>query len=246
MLVVAAAMMAPVSSKAWSFRHKAERKTARSAKDGSAQVLAQARHPSNRVLQHALYARERIDFRGRMRAQDEVSRLVQPEELTAEDEGRRHIGPQVQADGAAEHIEAMGRFEDDRSGTAVVRSWIEPHAELRGARTGHDEAVELDRCVDAQSGWDPRSVIEDVERAIGGRDVRAEHVGVGHVLGMASRPLGWLEAESASLLAVENTGKDRRAVEARQAQPLDVCVGGDERQHSSVADHTVVERRYRF
>src|SRR3990172_65094 len=46
MLVVAAAMIAPVSSKACSLRQSAERKTSRSAKDGSAQVLAQARHPA--------------------------------------------------------------------------------------------------------------------------------------------------------------------------------------------------------
>jgi len=43
---VEAAMIAPVPSKACSFRQRAERSTARAAKDGSAQVFAQARQPS--------------------------------------------------------------------------------------------------------------------------------------------------------------------------------------------------------
>src|SRR5688572_19084718 len=46
MLVVAAAMMAPVSWYAWSLRQSAERSTADEAKVGSAHVFAQARQPA--------------------------------------------------------------------------------------------------------------------------------------------------------------------------------------------------------
>ncbi len=46
MLVVAAAMIAPLSSLTCSFRHKAERSTAAGANVGSAQVFAQTRQPA--------------------------------------------------------------------------------------------------------------------------------------------------------------------------------------------------------
>ena len=46
MLVVVAAMMAPVSSKTCSFRHSADRSTAASANEGSAHVFAHIRQPA--------------------------------------------------------------------------------------------------------------------------------------------------------------------------------------------------------
>ena len=46
MLVVVAAMIAPVSVKTCSFRHSAERRTAVSANDGSAHVFAHIRQPA--------------------------------------------------------------------------------------------------------------------------------------------------------------------------------------------------------
>ena len=66
-------------------------------------------------------------------------------------------------------------------------------------------------------------------------------VGVAHVgHRRRPRPRPARSAQRAAALLVEQPREHRRAVEARQAQPVDAGVGADQRQHAAVADGAVM------
>ncbi len=62
----------------------------------------------------------------------------------------------------------------------------------------------------------------------------------------AFQSLDRLERPGAAALLIEQPRKHRRAVESRQAQPVDVGIGADQRQDPAVADRTVMQRQRRL
>ena len=88
-----------------------------------------------------------------------------------------------------------------------------------------------------------RREVVDLEAAVGGLDFRTEHVGVANVSGRGPPVFDRLERPRSAALLVEQTAEHRRAVEARQAEPVDAGVRPDKREHTAVADRAVVQRQ---
>jgi hypothetical protein len=117
------------------------------------------------------------------------------------------------------------------------------NADVRAPGVRHGEAMDLDRRVDGEAGGHARRVVEDVEDPVDCGHAGAQHIRVGHVLHVVLRAVSsGLEGKGAAVHGVEEPREDRRAVEAGEAQPVDVGRRRDQRQHAAVADHAVIER----
>jgi hypothetical protein len=112
----------------------------------------------------------------------------------------------------------------------------------RRARQRAQQPHQLDRRVHLEALDEARREVVDLEAAVGRFDLGAQHVGVPHVARAGAPVLDRAERPHAAALAIEQAAEHRRAVEARQAQPVDAGVGTDQGQHAPVADHPVMQR----
>ena len=108
---------------------------------------------------------------------------------------------------------------------------------------GHEQPAHLDRRIDLQALQDARREVVDLEAAVRRLDLGAHHVGVADVAAVGAPVLDGLERPRAAALLIEQPREDRRAVEARQAQPVDAGVGSDEGEDAAVADRAVMQRQ---
>ena len=202
-----------------------------------------------REVETAGHGRRVVQVRGTAGAQHEVARPIDPERPPVGDRGRRHVGVQVEAVRPAQHLEAVtGDGQVDRR-AGVVGARIEHHVQARRALERPHQSVDLDRRAHPETRRQPRREIENLAGALFGSDHRAHDVRVAHVghLGIGRRTFGD-ELETAARRLVEQAREHRRAVEARQAQPVDRGVRAHQGQHAAVANRPMGEvggRRHR-
>ena len=120
---------------------------------------------------------------------------------------------------------------------------VEPRLDLRleAHRPAHDaqhphEPVAIGRLIPGDG-----HEVDDLAHAGLGEEPGDEDGGVGHVQLPRDVVVGRrADAAVPAALRVEQRGEDARPVEARQAEPVDRAVGGDERRGLQVPDQSVI------
>src|SRR4029079_10117046 len=115
-----------------------------------------------------------------------------------------------------------GGFAPLGDGAGVVRPRVEIDAQARlDAQRAHD-ARDLDRDAYRDALRNARREVDHFPRTLAAFEVRDDDVGVRQVGADAAHLVAVRQdAETAAVLPVEQTGEDRRRIEARQAEPFD-------------------------
>ncbi len=172
-------------------------------------------------------------------AQREETRAIDAERPAVGNRRGRDVRVQEEPLRPTEHLEALGGDGDIHDGAGVVGPRIEDRPEARRALERADEAVDLDRRIHAEAGGDAGREVDELAEPLGRANLGAQDVGVAQVGHRADRALFRHELEASAIGLVEQPREHRRAVEARQAQPVDARVRPDEREHTAVADGAV-------
>ena len=155
--------------------------------------------------------------------------------------GQRHGGPQDELGERGEE-EGAGALDDLHLGPrpGVVEGGRAPDVDVDPAADRAHEADELAGAAPDRPLLVRHHEVDDLADEVLAQEPGHEDVRVRQVHLLHPRGAGAPHGEPAAALVVEDRGEHRRGVEAGQAEPVDVAVGGDEGGRVEIADDAVV------
>ena len=247
MLVVAAAMIAPVSWYACSLRHSAERSTCAGANDRQRAGLRPQPPAGDGRVEIVLHRRRgrRLAVRAPYESTKHSGSRSANSRLPS-DVRHRHVRVQVQRAVRRRRPRCpIARLAQLGAARARSRAADRSRSQMRGCpRSGRTGARARSARRTLEPFRDARREVDDLPRAV----AVVEHACAAtfvlrHVrhAGPRSRGRRTRMRNVPPLLVVEQPREHRRRIEARQAQPLDRARRRDQREHAAVADRAVVE-----
>ena len=244
MLVVVAAMIAPVSWYACSLRHERRAQHVRGGEARQRARLGPRAPAADGQLELVVDAGER---RARLAAavrEDEEDGLGEHELALRQHVGARNVRGQIQRSGAAEHLDAVRRLAHLDPGAGVVGPRIEVDAQPGVAGEGPHDAHDLERHADGEAVGNAGREVDDLPRRAVELESRGDDVRVREVVQVTAHlALAGEDAKGPPLLRVEQAREHRRRVEARETEPLDRRRRRNQREDAAIADDAVIERR---
>ena len=193
------------------------------------------------LLEYGLRIGRRPNGRRLAGTQRKEGRPIQADRGAVDQVRRRHVGREIEPRRATHHFQARARRDDLDIGARVIGPRIEMDVDARRAGDRHQQPAHFDRRLHLQAFHQSRREIVQLETAASGVHLGAHNVGVAHVARGRVPVIDRLERPAAATLLIEQPAEHRRAVEARQAQPVDAGVGGDEGDDATVANRAVIQ-----